>query len=151
MTRTITALAALAAALALAGCSTQANISTAQRHQLIYDEGGNIYQRIEDINRRIDNRTEVRLNGLFCGSSCTMELVSPYTCVGPGTPFVWHRPATHAFERWAGVRHAEGEALWLIYTPKELRGFVMNAFEKGGFATLSGQEIHKRAGVPLCD
>jgi len=76
------------------------------------DGGGRVDQRANLIRRLQAQRAEVKLQGNYCMSACTMYLALPNVCVDPRTKFGFHGPSSAtkglglspaSFEKWSRV------------------------------------------------
>lgn len=121
---------AIIAALSLG--TIPAPIAQAQTIIVRNDGGGNVSQRADLIRRLKAQRAEVKLQGNYCLSACTMYLGVANVCVNRQTKFGFHGPSTStpglglapaAFEKWSrvmGNHYPEPIRSWYMSTGRQV-------------------------------
>lgn len=110
--------------------------------------GGLVRQRQLEIQDLKKSRTQVRLQGEYCISTCTMYLHLPAACVDPDTKFGFHAPSFFGIPG-SGAKYVP---IMVAYYPGGLKEWYMQnaAHRTLSWISLTGQEL-TQFGIKLCD
>lgn len=98
---------------------------------IIENDGGGLLARYNtSVQEVMRQKRIVEIRG-FCGSACTMYLLSPQTCVGPEAE-LWFHAASYNYD--PGRPDPYGTRFMLQHYPRKLRAWIRR---QGGLVTTS--------------